>query len=918
MKVPFTLRRLPSLEPARALLLPGHDVQPLLDLCARLCQDPLPQIFAVSEGFLLKLRQPTSAPFPGVIRLRALADNLFVPCDAELVPALHDDEAGGLVAPRGLVFLPGGRVLAFAHDQPLALAQLLRAENVRRRAWQPLPAAPPLAERIREILLERPEETGDAILSSGGGDIGTENPQPDDVDTPTRLLSQAQLAAGRGLMGLGKLLGAQGLARLGASWVKNAIEQAPRLSEALLGQQEAALRNLLRDFREGNLERALRRALPLGSPGDRGGIPARNAQLPFHNLTYSLANLLGGSGGGPGSVWFGGYDVHAELLREYRKAAEDAVKRGDFRRAAFIYGKLLRDYRMAAHVLMQGGLHHDAAVLYLDKLGDVLAAARAFEAAGEIDRAVELYRQRNEHVLAAELLRRAGDEEAALKEFVTAAEQLMSRSPPEFLQAGELLLKKAGITNLAEHCFVRGWRERPASGAAACGLHLARLYSEETDPERLLKLVGEAEQLFSPPGNDVMAADFFNAVAKLAERDNLAPVRGELRDRMLLGIAGKLRQRAVEGRPGGLVSSLLGQSGVWAPAAVTDAQFALQAATKQPREKVSRPTALTRIPVAEGPVTAVCFAPNTGDVFLGCAGGDVVCFQPGNGEVWGWATRLRRPVTSLACDKEGQRLVVMHAGDDEQRRYLSAYQRGTAGTCRPLEVRAAPGPGVYWLAPLLTLDEQMVAVWEGEAVQLLRGPQLIPAGRVSLPFTPDGPATALLLPSPIRVVEDKESVYAIHAFAADSLWSYATLWHGLEQCPLGWTPRGAEGDTLTPVPLAWLLRDRHHLEVAGLEQGGSLYWSLISFPEHGKPKTQATAVSKGEVYVAAALVRPGLVAAVGRSRVDWLRATTNGFTAVGRTPASIFRVAACFPSFLTGEVIVVCGDGFVVRVPVPV
>src|SRR5262249_30853038 len=99
---------------------------------------------------------------------------------------------------------------------------------------------------------------------------------------------------------------------------------------------------------------------------------------------------------------------------------------------------------------------------------------------------------------------------------------------------------------------------------------------------------------------------------------------------------------------------------------------------------------------------------------------------------------------------------------------------------------------------------------------------------------------------------------------------------------------------------------------------GSVYWSLIHLGERGKPRTLATAVSSGEVYVATALVRPRLVAAVGRSRVDWLRAGPNGFTVVGRTAASIFRVMTCFPSFLTGEVIVVCADGFVVRVPVPV
>lgn len=54
-------------------------------------------------------------------------------------------------------------------------------------------------------------------------------------------------------------------------------------------------------------------------------------------------------------------------MAEYRKAASEAAKMGDHRRAAFIYGKLLGDYREAAAALMAGGLYHDAAQLYLLK-----------------------------------------------------------------------------------------------------------------------------------------------------------------------------------------------------------------------------------------------------------------------------------------------------------------------------------------------------------------------------------------------------------------------------------------------------------------------------------------------------------------------------------------------------------------------
>src|SRR5262249_46312516 len=156
----------------------------------------------------------------------------------------------------------------------------------------------------------------------------------------------------------------------------------------------------------------------------RGGTPATSDRLPTHNILYSLGNLLGG---GTPSYWFGGYDVQRELAQEYRKAAEQAVRAGDYRPAAVLYGQLLGGYPAAATALSQGGLHRDAAILYLEKVGDPVAAARAFEAAGEIDRALELYRNRGEYEQAGDLLRRAGEEEAAVQEYVRAADQLIDK-----------------------------------------------------------------------------------------------------------------------------------------------------------------------------------------------------------------------------------------------------------------------------------------------------------------------------------------------------------------------------------------------------------------------------------------------------------------------------------------------------------
>ena len=139
MRVDFQLRRRPEAEPAVAVWLPGRDAGALLDVCEGLGLDPTGRVFDVAGGFVLKFADPTRRPIPGAVRLRALAEDLLIPADAELVPALLDDESAGLVRDRGLVFLPGGSVLGFDPRSPLGLRALLVARPLPRRDWRPLP-----------------------------------------------------------------------------------------------------------------------------------------------------------------------------------------------------------------------------------------------------------------------------------------------------------------------------------------------------------------------------------------------------------------------------------------------------------------------------------------------------------------------------------------------------------------------------------------------------------------------------------------------------------------------------------------------------------------------------------------------------------------------------------------------------------
>ncbi len=300
MKVVFHLRRRFEPEPASAVLLETDRVEEVLNLASRLHLERCPSIHRVSEGFLLKLGDGVDPP-SGSIRLRRLAENLYLPVNADLVPSLLDDEARGLTRDLGLVFLPGGRVLGFTPGSPLPPSALVTADRREGEDWRPFPGRPVRPARLREIALE-PDGTGRDVFEMGEdpNEIGADGPpRPEDADAASTIAGRAAVGAGQGLIGLGAMLGIKALADLGARWINQAVSRVPRLTEAMLGKQEGALRELLRQFREGDVERALRHALPLGGNGGRGGVPSVDGKLPTVNPTYSLQSLLG-SGRGAG------------------------------------------------------------------------------------------------------------------------------------------------------------------------------------------------------------------------------------------------------------------------------------------------------------------------------------------------------------------------------------------------------------------------------------------------------------------------------------------------------------------------------------------------------------------------------------------------------------------------------------------
>ena len=934
MKVAFHLRRRPSPEPASAVLLETDGVEALLDLASRLGLDRSPPIHRVSGGFLLKLGEGVEPP-AGPIRLRRLAENLYLPVDADLVPALLDDEAKGVTRDRGLIFLPGGRVLGFEPRVPLSLSSLVTADRREGTGWRAFPDRPSRADRLHEITLEPPDgSTEDDVFAEGGdpAEIGSEGPpRPEDAGAASTLAGRAAVGAGKGLIGLGAMLGIKALADLGAKWINRAVERVPRLTEAMLGKQEGSLRELLRQFREGDVERALRHALPLGGNGGRGGTPSIDGRLPTVDPTYSLQSLLG-SNRGPTGIWFGGFDVQAELAKEYRKAAEDAERHGDYRRAAYIHGKLLSDFATAAHLLCRCGLFRDAAYIYLNRLKDIPAAARAFESAGEVDRALQLYRQNRLHAEAGDLLRRVGEEDAAIAEYVWAADLLAADIRHGPMAAGDLLRDRAYRSDLALGYYANGWGGRPSTNAVPCALRMASIFADRGEVQHLVALVDQADALLKGVGREAPAIEFYNELARMAERDALAEVRDDLRDRSLMGLAHKLRQKvATDHRLGLLNSHYLGRSRAWAPDLVSDATHALRSAfdLEAERRRLSRMVLgpsyrdePRRIEVEGGIVSAVCQASSTGELFLGFEGGRVYSFDAASGIVRCLTEELL-PIASMAVDPEGRTLVLI-LGEGPGPRRLVHLDRNHAVSGWARQARTIDGPGDFWLTPVMADGSvRALGIWNGEEMILMGGiGDLGLWMRLPMPFLKTDPPAAILIPPSDGKLPTPRAVL-VHD--GPDLCQVESMGKMVRRRYLGWRPTLPEGHTLRSAPLAWLQVDPERFELAGLDREGVIHWSSLKVNDAEFIRTSFNDSMGETVYSATTLVRAGLVAGVaaGRAgvlgvrfpRVDWLRCGTQMFTQVGAIGLVAAGPLACFPAHRTDELIVVCKDGTLVCVP---
>jgi hypothetical protein len=233
---------------------------------------------------------------------------------------------------------------------------------------------------------------------------------------------------------------------------------------AVLGRRHAAyLRRVLDLFDRGDLDEALRHAVPLGGDGDGDVSFGLGVPRPRQNLHLTF-------GARRARTVIPATDMALMLMHErYRAAAKRLEQAGRIEEAAFVLADLLADIQGAIALLERHGRHELAARLGEARNVDPGLIVRLWFLAGDRRRAIDVARKHQAWAHAVALLERSGDKQADVLRMLW-ADHLADTG--DFVRAVEAAWPVASSRALVEAWIDRGLA---SEGSAAARLLVKKL-----------------------------------------------------------------------------------------------------------------------------------------------------------------------------------------------------------------------------------------------------------------------------------------------------------------------------------------------------------------------------------------------------------------------------------------------------------
>ncbi len=381
---------------------------------------------------------------------------LFIPCNAEIIPQANRNELNKILLWDKQIFHPVIGLIGVEAKDQTRLTDLLFFNEPSTADWSFAHPGIPSRPQFNEILIVNAtaKELIDSIKKEiGEKPFGELSKKDSEESVFQKLLDRIKYVGFKGVAEILKLAGktgseadgsgSEGIFQKFEKWIFKNLEELEK-------KRRDEIKRLLDLFDE-NTNEALQYAIPLDSPYLNRGSETSSYKLTRRPLLFNLGNL---GGGAKVDVWDIG-DYYHDLRTKYINAAQKAIERKDFRKAAYVYAHLLGDYPSAANTLEQGKMYREAAALYKDHLKNMAAAADCLERGGLFLESIELNKVIGRDEKTGDLYKRLDQEQNARLFFEKHVATKLSLN--DHFDAARVMDEKMNEKERAQQILLEGW-----------------------------------------------------------------------------------------------------------------------------------------------------------------------------------------------------------------------------------------------------------------------------------------------------------------------------------------------------------------------------------------------------------------------------------------------------------------------------